>query len=291
MSFSSEQKELLLKQNIKSRCCRRALLEGMVASRGVVQDGFINLSVSTEDIAKFASDLIFELYSKEASFVHQSGGGRRKVLSFESHSLHNYVDSMDNGPITYSSKCSDCLSAFLKGVFLASGRISDPERLYMLEFSFARNINKFLDFFSENGLKPRVSEKVKETVVYFRNSNDIEMFFALAGMNNTAFSLMNTKIKREIINNVQRIANCETSNIDKAVSASMTQIAVIDELIKKGLLSQLPDELQLTALARVEHRDLSLSQLAAVITPPISKPGLSHRLKKIMELANDLLIK
>ena len=102
---------------------------------------------------------------------------------------------------------------------------------------------------------------------------------------------MNTKIKREIINNVQRIANCETSNIDKAVSASMAQIAVIDELIKKGLLSQLPDELELTALARVEHRDMSLSQLAAVMTPPISKPGLSHRLKKIMELAKELLDK
>ena len=291
MSFSGDQKSLLIKQNMKSQCCRRALLEGIIASRAVIHDGIIKLSVSSDEIAKYVSDLILELYSKDVTFLRLKEGGRRKVLTFESNSIQKYIISLDSGAISFSCKCSDCLSAFFRGIFLASGRLSDPEKLYMLEFSFASNMDKFFVFLEENGLKPRISQKVKETLVYFRDSNEIEMFFALAGMNQTAFALMNTKIKREIINNVQRIANCETSNIDKAVSASMAQIAVIDELIKKGLLSQLPDELELTALARVEHRDMSLSQLAAVMTPPISKPGLSHRLKKIMELAKELLDK
>ena len=132
--------------------------------------------------------------------------------------------------------------------------------------------------------------KIKgKKIIYFRNSSAIEDFLALAAVNNTIFALMNAKIQGEIRNNVNRISNCETNNINKAVLASSGQIAVIQELVRTGLISQLPDELQKTALLRMEHSDLSLSQLAAIITPYISKPGLSHRLRRITELGKELL--
>ena len=99
------------------------------------------------------------------------------------------------------------------------------------------------------------------------------------------FQVMNSKINAELRNNANRIANCETSNIEKAVNSSMKQIAVILELERAQLLSSLPEELERTARLRLEHRDLSLSQLAAISVPPISKSGLSHRLNKIMQLA------
>ena len=134
-----------------------------------------------------------------------------------------------------------------------------------------------------------ISKSKNKEVLYLRNSAYIEDFFALAGMNSATFALINAKIQGEIRNNANRIANCETNNIGKAVSASMNQIAIISELIEKGLISQLPDELEMTARLRMEHRDLSLSQLAALITPHISKPGLSHRLRKITELGSALL--
>ena len=108
-------------------------------------------------------------------------------------------------------------------------------------------------------------------------------------MNHTAFELMNAKIEREIRNNANRVSNCETNNIDKAVKASVEQIAVIKKLISTGLISYLPDELEMTARLRMENEHLSLAQLASIITPPISKPGLSHRLKKINQLAEELL--
>ena len=110
-------------------------------------------------------------------------------------------------------------------------------------------------------------------------------------MNNTVFALMNAKIQGEIRNNANRVANCETNNIGKAVTASMDVISVIEELDAKGLLSQLPEELEITARARMENKHLSLSQLAATITPPITKSGLSHRLKKIAEIADDIIKK
>lgn len=126
-------------------------------------------------------------------------------------------------------------------------------------------------------------------VLYLKKSEVIEDFFAKIGLNNAAFAFMNAKIKGEFRNNANRIANCETNNIGKAVSASHRQISVIDELDRANLLSSLPDELEKTAKLRIRYRDLSLSQLAAISVPPISKSGLSHRLNKIMELAPHLM--
>ena len=100
---------------------------------------------------------------------------------------------------------------------------------------------------------------------------------------------MNAKIESEFRNNTNRIVNCETNNISKSVMASHKQISVIDELERANLLSSLPEELEVTARLRIKYRDLSLSQLAAVSVPAISKSGLSHRLKKIMEYAETLL--
>ena len=290
MSFSSEQKLEILNNIPRFACCRRALLEGIIAARAIINSGTVTISLSEADLCKAAVNLIGEVYSKSALVVKSSVGGRRKLVTFESPAAVRFIDGLNTG-ISYSSKCAACQSSFLRGVFLASGRVSNPEKQYSLEFSVGERTDLFVDFLVSLGLTPRVSKKPNEMLIYFRNSTEIEDFFALASMNHTAFTLMNEKIQSEIRNNVNRIANCETNNIDKAVSASMNQISLIEELIEKGLLSFLPDELEMTARARMEHKDLSLAQLAAIITPPISKPGLSHRLKKITAIAEELLDK
>ena len=291
MSFSTEQKCEIIRQAPKQLCCRRSILEGILASHSALGSEEIEISLDSTDTAEFVSALIGEIYTKSPVISTSHKGGRRRIVLFSSTSAARYLRSQRENGISYSEKCSGCLGAFLRGVFLASGRVSDPAKQYSLEFSLGDMTERFSSFFKAYGLTPRISYKPNETVIYFRNSTEIEDFFALAGMNHTAFALMNEKIQSEIRNNVNRIANCETNNIDKAVSASMSQISLIEELIKKGLISYLPDELELTARARMEHKDLSLSQLAAIITPPISKPGLSHRLKKITAIAEELLKK
>jgi DNA-binding protein WhiA len=221
--------------------------------------------------------------------VTSNVGGRRKILSFNIKSIARYLSDIEQVGISYPEKCSLCQSYFLKGLFLAAGRVSDPVKQYSLEFSVGSRTAVLVDFFKSLGLAPKISEKKNETLVYFRNSSQLEDFFALANMNQTAFEVMNAKIKGELRNTANRIANCETNNIDRAVSASMSQIALIEELINKGLISLLPDELERTARFRMENKDMSLSQLAGAITPPISKSGLSHRLKKITEMAENIL--
>lgn len=289
MSFSQEQKAGIIAQPIKTSCCKHAFLQGVIAARGYVTGNSISVSVDSVETANFIKGLIFDVYSKEAEDVTSREGGRRKMISFSAKSIIKYLTEIDEVGISCSEKCPLCLSHFLKGLFIASGRVSDPIKQYSLEFSVGARAKALFDFFVSIDLTPRISEKKNETLVYFRNSSILEDFFALANMNQTAFDVMNAKIKGELRNTANRIANCETNNIDRAVSASMSQIALIEELVRRGLISLLPDELERTARFRMENKDMSLSQLAGAITPPISKSGLSHRLKKITEMAENIL--
>ena len=134
-----------------------------------------------------------------------------------------------------------------------------------------------------------LSTRRRERVVYFRNSTAIEDFFATIAATSATFDIINSKIHRDMRNDANRIANCEMNNINRAVDAARKHIDTIERLIEANKLSFLPPELEKTALFRIENKELSLSQLAAASSPPISKSGLNHRLKKIMEIAEQLL--
>ena len=289
MSFSQEQKADIISQPIRTSCCKSAFIQGVLASRGEVLEGEVHISMDGAESIEYVVSTIFDLYSKPVEIISPPSGGRRKLLCFRAKSAEKYLHEFDSAKLFHHEKCDMCMSNFLKGVFLASGRVSDPAKQYSLEFSVGKRTNRFIELFEEVGLVPRVSEKKNESLIYFRNSTQLEDFFALANMNQTAFDIMNAKIQGELRNTANRIVNCETNNIDRAISASMTQIALIEELMDKGLLSLLPEELELTARFRMENKDMSLSQLAGAITPPISKSGLSHRLKKITEIAEAVL--
>ncbi len=289
MSFSQDQKIDIISQPVRSSCCKRAILHGVLTVRGKIENDNILISVDSADTAEFLKNIILDVYSKDAEEVISTTGGRRKIISFNAKSAARYINELSENGIVFSEKCPLCQSYFLKGLFIAAGRVSDPVKQYSLEFSVGDRADALIDFFSSIGFSPKLSIKKNETIVYFRNSAAIEDFFALSNMNQAAFDIMNAKIKGELRNTANRIANCETNNIDRAVSASISQITLIEELIERGLISLLPEELERTARFRMEHRDMSLSRLAGEITPPISKSGLSHRLKKITEMAENIL--
>ena len=289
MSFSIEQKYEIIDSPIKSQCCKRALLHGILASAGTVVDEEIVIPVFDKKIAEHIKKLVLDLYNKEAVITTRKAGGRGLLLIFKSNSALNYVMDFRKNSIVFQEKCAGCLPNFLRGVFLATGRFTDPAKQYLLEFAIDGTNDIFMEYFESLGLNPKVTAKAQKKVIYFKNSTSIEDFLALSGLNSTAFALMNEKIQGEIRNNVNRISNCETNNIERAVSASIYQITLIERLIEKGLISQLSPELEQTARLRLQYRDYSLSQLAAVFTPHISKPGLSHRLRKITTMAEQLL--
>ena len=291
MSFSIEQKEFVISETYRSACCRRALLLGALFAKGTSDDmGNVLLSVINRKTADFLGGIINEIYGSLPSVGTSSVGGRRLIVSFKSKSAHKYISEIASHEL-FSSKCDSCSSSFLRGVFLTCGRICDPRKQYLLEFSMGDRCELLSSFLSRFGLKGAVSNKPNERILYFRSHQDIADFFALAGLNNAYFDFLNAKFEGELRQQAMRVANCETNNIDKATAAATKQLRVITALEKADLLSLLPDELESTARLRLEYFDLSLSQLAAVAVPPISKPGLSHRLKKIIELGEAILTK
>lgn len=290
MSFSSEQKSYVINQQYKSSCCRRAILTGALISKGATSDEHIEISVEMRDVADFLARLISEFYGQATEITTSTVGGRRVILRFKSKSAAKYLINLDKTEL-FANKCDTCLGSFLRGLFLASGRIADPKAQYSLEFSLGDRCESVAAFFSELGLTPRISDKQNERVIYFKNSADIEDFCGFAGLNKAMFILMDAKVEGEIRKNAMRVANCETNNILRAVNAAKPQLLVIRALEENDLLSVLPDELEATARLRLEYPDLSLAQLAAIAVPAISKPGLSHRLKKIVELGEQILKK
>ncbi len=289
MSFSSQQKDYIITQIYKSLCCKRALLYGAAFAKGGQENNTVSISVEKRCYAEFLGNIASEIFNAAPEIHTSESGGRRYLVSIKSKSLVKYVTELQANDNYCITKCDFCLSSFLRGIFLASGRISDPAKQFLLEFSLGQRCEMLSDFLSGLGIRARIHERKTERIVYVKIGSDIEDFFGFARLNQAMFAFMDAKAAADIRKNVMRVANCETGNITKAVDAAGKQLAVITELDRANLLSSLPEELEATARLRMDHADLTLSQLAAISIPKISKPGLSHRLKRIIELGTQLL--
>ena len=289
MSFSYEQKLSIINHNYKSACCRRALLTGILKAKGTALGERISLRVEKLEVAEFIARLIKEQYGADATVEHPKKGGRCVEISFESRAAARLLSDYDSSGRMFSERCAGCQSAFLRGVFLAAGRVTDPSVQHSMEFTLGTLAEPFAEYLTELGFSPKISNKKIGKTVYFKNSTSIEDFYAICGMNPAMFAVIEAKFSAEARKNIMRLTNCETNNIKKAVDAAAKQKALIERLEEKGLLSLLPDEIANTARLRMQYPDLSLSQLAAVSVPSITKSGLSHRLSKVMELGERLL--
>lgn len=288
MSFLDEQKREIMSAQYKG-CCKHALLEGILFAKATVKDGAVVCSLESKEVFNYASALIKELFMKDIKPQKAETGGRRYIFSFSSPSAIRYLDSIAGNNIFFSEKCPLCKSSFLRGVFLSSGRITNPKKQYRLELAPSERIDKLFEFLSGCGMSFLRTKRRSEDIIYTSNSNLLEDFFATIGLNSLTFLLINSKIENEFKNTANRIRNCETNNIDKTISASLKWVNAIEALEKANLLSTLPEELEKTARLRLEYKDYSLARLAAEFSPPISKPGLSHRLNKILEIYENLL--
>lgn len=286
MTFLEKLKKQIVSQPFKSVCCRRAMLNGIAFAKGQAMNGLVNISLEGDETITYSSELIVEFFGKTPEVLVNERGGRGKSLSFRSPSLEKYLKSIREGTQElYTGKCASCESAFLRGVFLAAGRMTDPIKKYRLEIAPRLNHGILRDYLSKLGVGLSMTTRREETLLYTANSSTIEDFFAILGLNATAFAVMNSKITREFKNNANRLRNCETNNIQKSVAAAGRALNAIKALEEANLLSTLPEELEHTAMMRLQYPDYSLTRLAAMFTPPISKPGLSHRLNKIIEFS------
>ena len=183
-----------------------------------------------------------------------------------------------------------CRAAFLRGAFLAGGSVTDPEKGYHLELttthqSVARETYALMD--EVLGFYPKTAHRAGGTVLYLKQSDLISDCLTRLGAPIAAMGIIEAKLEKELNNKVNRRCNCDDANTSKVVEAAQEQIAAIRHLEERGLLENLPEKLRSAAFARMENPEASLTELAAMMEPPITKPAMNHRLKKLIQTAKE----
>ena len=140
----------------------------------------------------------------------------------------------------------------------------------------------------ESGFSAKETSRAGNSILYFKQSDTIEDFLTAIGAQVSAMGVMEAKVEKDLRNGVNRRVNCETANLSKAVDASFEQLAAIRRLEEAGVLETLPQKLQETARLRRENPEATLSELAEMPNPPVSKSAVNHRMRKLMELSKTL---
>lgn len=311
MSFSTETKNELARVISDDLFCKKAELSGIVKLAGTIQiAGYkkMNLKISTElnSVARKIFKILKSDFNINTTIVVNKNQMLKRNNSYiltiksdmGSEQLMKELGLLENedGFLPYNKVPSwvleddECKKAFIRGAFLGGGSVSDPEKNYHLEFvtsneEFAESL---MILINSLGLNSKIVCRKNSYVVYLKESEQISDLLSHIGGFQALLSLQNTKILKQMRNNVNRLVNCETANLSKTVNAAVRQVENIKLIQSKIGISKLPKNLQQIALLRVENEDLTLKELGELLNPPISKSGVNHRLKKIEEIANDL---
>lgn len=184
-----------------------------------------------------------------------------------------------------------CKAAFLKGVFLAGGSVTDPVKGYHMEVttthqSVARETYALMQ--DVLGFYPKTARRGGGQVLYIKQSDQISDFLTFLGAPVAAMGIMEARLEKELNNKVNRRCNCDDANTSKVVEAAQEQLAAIRLLRERCDFSKLPEKIRQAARAREENPEASLTELATYMEPPITKPAMSHRLKKLVEMAREI---
>lgn len=181
-------------------------------------------------------------------------------------------------------------NSYLRGAFLVNGFVNDPEKMYHLEISTndEREANFIHTLFDYYGLNSRVSFWKKKWVVYLKRGDSIFEFLRLIGLQNALLYFQDIRARKDVLNTVNRLVNCETANLDKIVLSAAKQLHDIDVIEKKIGLQHISPRLLLVAEVRKNLPYASLQELTEEIDFKITKSGIYHRLKKISQIAESL---
>ena len=176
--------------------------------------------------------------------------------------------------------------AVIRGAFMGSGSVNNPEKEYHLEIDVnnEQNLKNLVELLQQLGIRA----KIFQTSIYIKEGEDISKFLALIGANKAVMQFEDIRIQKEMRGKVNRLVNCETANLNKTINASVKQIGAIKKLQETGTFQKLDDNLKEIASLRLENPDMPLIELGKLLKEPVGKSGVNYRLKKIVEIAENL---
>jgi hypothetical protein len=288
MSFSSEVKEELVKQYTKSRHCQLAELAAILELEGKVSGQPPRLVMDSDNpLVQQRYALLMKLafsVDVEKPLDEEDSGRVLAAIKWEEGKPKHW---RTNG-LLVQKEC--CKKAFLRGAFLASGSISDPNKSYHFEIvcssmEQAGQLQKILTDFAADA---KIVERKGHYVVYLKEGSQIVDILGSMEAFVSLMNLENIRILKEMRNSVNRKVNCETANISKTVSAAVKQIEDITKIRDTIGFDHLPPHLKEMALLRLEYPDAPLKELGAYLDPPVGKSGVNHRLRRLSEIADGI---
>lgn len=183
-----------------------------------------------------------------------------------------------------------CKRAFLRGAFLGSGTISDPEKEYRFDLLCGSNeAASFLKGLLEKfEISARITARRGKPVLYLKEAGQIADALNVMEAHRAMMHFENVRILKEMRSSVNRQVNCETANINKAVSAAMRQMKEIELIQNTVGLEKLDENLAAAARARIENPDATLEELGNLMSPALSKSAVNHRMRKLSQIAESL---
>lgn len=173
--------------------------------------------------------------------------------------------------------------AFVRGMFLGSGSINNPENKYHLEIKMTDNnlMQEIINLLKQYD----ISVKSIDKAIYIKDGEEISKFLAFIGANKSVLEFEQIRVQREMNNKINRLVNCKTANLNKTLNASVEQINAIKKLKENGGFNKMDKSLQELAELRLEYPDMPLAELGKKLKNPVGKSGVNYRLKKIIELS------
>lgn len=298
LSFSARVKSELCRAEVERKCCALAEAMGTLLFANTFSGDCIRIVTESQDFGARLPRLFRKgLGTKFDVLPDPNTAGKltylitdeekiKSVFSICGFSAQTSVSLHVNSALL-EKEC--CQRAFLRGAFLSGGSVTDPEKRYHLELSTTHiSVSRETEtLLRDMNLTAKETERKGSSVLYYKQSEAIEDFLTAIGAPVSAMAVITAKIEKDWRNDANRKTNCDSANVDKAVAAAQEQLSVIRQLQERGILETLPEKLRETARLRREYPETTLSELAQLHEPPISKSAVNHRMRKLLSLAGE----
>ena len=302
ISFSAAAKAEVCRALPQKRCCALAQCFGILLFCNSFGADGIRIITECREFALTLPKLFKKAFALNFDIIpDEDAAGKMVFMITDPGKVHTIMTSYGFNPedtlalnVNLPVVEEDCCKAsFLRGAFLAGGSVTDPAKGYHIEITTTHSavarqtyalMEEALTFYPKNATRSGAQ------VLYLKQSEQISDFLTYLNAPIAAMGIMEARLEKELNNKVNRRCNCDDANTSKVVEAAQEQLSAIRILRERGVVEKLPKKLHQALIAREENPESSLTELAAMMEPPITKPAMNHRLKKLVELSKEAVL-
>ncbi len=301
MTYALQAKNELARLSTGSACCRSAELTAFIHLGGSLQLSGQRMSLHVVTSNAAVARRVFVLFKKAFKFLAPEVLVRKRirlrknyvylVRIADSPKLREIVEQLGllrgDNPAAKPAGSKCCRRSYLRAAFLIAGSLSNPEGAYHLEIytDYQHQAEDLAALITAFGLTPKTIRRKNGFLVYLKEGDQIGEFLNIIGAHGTLLDFENIRVLKSLRNRVNRLVNFETANVNKTIDAALKQVEAIHFLRRQPAWQTLPLSLKELAGLRLAHPEASLQELGEMLSPPLGKSGVNHRMRKLEKMA------